>query len=98
VTGPQIKTVFGRSKEPTPEAPPARRILTIKDLPNKGISYHPNHLRRMWRQNKFPKPFYPSDRRPSWLEETIDEWINIKIAEAKQAAGVQLHERQDEVA
>jgi hypothetical protein len=89
VTGPQIRTVFGRSKEPIPQAPPGRRILTNKDLPGKGIQYHPNHLRRLWRQGKFPEPFYPTKRRCAWLEETIDEWINTKIAEAKQIAGAQ---------
>jgi hypothetical protein len=96
VTGPQIRTVFGRSKESIPETAPGRRILTTKDLPGKGIRYHPNHLRRLWQQGKFPEPFYPTKRRCAWLEETIDEWIDTKIAEAKQIASVPPHENENE--
>jgi hypothetical protein len=96
VSGPQIRTVFGRSKESIPETASGRRILTIKDLPGKGIRYHPIHLRRLWRQGKFPEPFYPTKRRCAWLEETIDEWIDAKIAEAKQIGSVQPHENENE--
>jgi hypothetical protein len=72
--------VFGSSAEHKP-LPPMRRILTVKNLPEKGIAYHVNNLRRLWRQGLFPKPFYPTKRRCSWFEEDIDKWLVNKQAE-----------------
>jgi prophage regulatory protein len=52
------------------------RILTTRDLRElKGIRYHKNHLRKMWRRGDFPKPFQLSTNRLGWTEETIDAWI-----------------------
>jgi predicted DNA-binding transcriptional regulator AlpA len=76
----QTKKVFGSSAVAKP-LPPTRRILIVKDLPAKGISYHINHLRRLWNQGLFPKPFYPTARRCSWFEDQIDQWLLDKQAE-----------------
>ena len=71
---------FGTAKKPAP-LPQVRRLIGPKQLPDKGIFYHPNHLRRMWRRGEFPAPLYTSKRRFAWPEEVIDEWITAKIAE-----------------
>jgi hypothetical protein len=55
----------------------------VKDLPAKGISYHINHLRRLWQRGLFPPPFYPTKRRCSWFEDEIDQWLLDKQAEQR---------------
>jgi prophage regulatory protein len=59
---------------------PSRRFVTPQMLPEKGISFHPNHLRRMWQEGKFPKPVRISPHRIAWPEEVIDQWMAEKIA------------------
>jgi predicted DNA-binding transcriptional regulator AlpA len=51
------------------------RIFTLRTLPEKGISFSNQHLRRLIRLGKFPPPFYLSDRRPAWTEAALDAWI-----------------------
>ena len=53
----------------------AGRIYTFDTLPEKGISFHRNYIRRLVKAGKFPAPFYMSERRPAWTETTIDSWI-----------------------
>jgi predicted DNA-binding transcriptional regulator AlpA len=79
---PETRKVFGKSAT-VPNLPPSRKMLTVKDLPAKGISYHVNHLRRLWNQGLFPKPFYPTKRRCSWFEDEIDQWLLDKQAEQR---------------
>ena len=48
------------------------------------VGLHPEHLMRMARQGRFPKPirFGPSDRfAVRFLETEIQEWIESRIAE-----------------
>jgi hypothetical protein len=71
------------SKLEVPKLPPSRRVLMIKDLAVKGILYHPNHLRRLWMQDLFPRPVYPSKRRCALFEDDIDEWLFSKQAEQR---------------
>jgi hypothetical protein len=75
--------------------PPTRRILIVKDLPAKGISYHVNHLRRLWNQGLFPRPFYPTARRCTWFEDVIDQWLLDKQAE-QQAIDAERRPRQND--
>ena len=74
------RPTFGRSA--TPQPPPTRRLITPKDLPSKGICFHPNHLRRMWQAGPFPEPIHLSPRRIAWDEADIDAWIDAKLARA----------------
>jgi predicted DNA-binding transcriptional regulator AlpA len=76
----QTKKTFGSSAVAKP-LPPTRRMLTVKDLSAKGVSYHVNHLRRLWKQGLFPSPFYPTARRCAWFEDEIDQWLLSKQAE-----------------
>jgi Prophage CP4-57 regulatory protein (AlpA) len=76
-----ITKQFGRSRD-TRDAHRGRRYLSPKDLAEKGIRYHINHLRRMWQQGLFPPPTYLSPRKLAWAEDVVDEWIASKSEEA----------------
>jgi len=52
-------------------------IVTMADLPQFGIRYHPTHLRRLWKAGKFPKPFKLSANRLGWRR----SWIRQHLAE-----------------
>jgi hypothetical protein len=93
--GPPPKTIFGRPKPPSP--PPQRRALDYEGLRQKGIRYHSNHLRRLWKNNKFPKPFKPSPRRLAWWEHDIDAWLEEK-ASASETNNAELPAEQKAVA
>lgn len=54
---------------------PKGRIYTFETLPEKGIDFCPNHIRRLVKAGKFPAPIYLSERRPAWTEVQLDEWI-----------------------
>ena len=64
--------------QPPPPPPPSRRVLNYEGLRAKGVSYHPNHLRRMWERGDFPRPFKPTPHRLAWFEAAIDEWLAAK--------------------
>jgi hypothetical protein len=68
---------FGRQAPPTP-----KRILAPRDLPAKGIHFHPNYLRKLWTKGQFPKPVKISEHRIAWDEAVIDQWIDDKLAGA----------------
>jgi predicted DNA-binding transcriptional regulator AlpA len=61
------------------------RIFTYETLPEKGIRYSRNHIRKLISKKKFPKPFFPSERVPAWTERVLDQWIID--CEAEQASG-----------
>jgi hypothetical protein len=74
-----------------------RRALDYEGLRQKGIRYHSNHLRRLWKNNKFPKPFKPSPRRLAWWEHDIDAWLEEK-ASASETNNAELPAEQKAVA
>ena len=73
---------FGSSRT---KPAPSGRVFTYRTLPEKGIDFHPNHIRRLVHAGKFPKPVYLGARKPVWLEDEIDAWIDAKIAEQEAA-------------
>lgn len=68
---------FGHDKSRPPQV--GARLLDLHALRARGIFYHPNHLRKLWEDNKFPRPFNLSPRRIAWSEKEIDEWIEAKL-------------------
>jgi hypothetical protein len=78
---------FGRAraKSAATASPTRVRLIDPSMLPEKGINYCLNHLRRMWKAEKpaFPKPIWLSKRKIAWPEKVIDDWIAEKIAEAE---------------
>jgi predicted DNA-binding transcriptional regulator AlpA len=57
------------------------RIFTLDTLPEKGITFNRNYLRRLWQTGKFPRPFYLSARRPAWTESTLDAFLAEREAD-----------------
>jgi hypothetical protein len=68
---------FGRTR--VRKAPIADRLLTPNDLPDKGICYHLNHLRKLWKAGRFPRPIKLSPRKIAWREADLDSWIASKV-------------------
>ena len=64
------------------------KILSLKDLRERGILYSRVHIGRLVQAGKFPTPIKVGQNRIGWVESEIDEWLNAKIAErdAKEAA------------
>ena len=57
------------------------KLIDFRQLgPEKGINYSRDHLRRKCKADEFPKPLQLSDRRISWIEEEIDQWLADRAA------------------
>jgi hypothetical protein len=70
---------FGTSRfKRTPVVP--GRVYGPRDLPNLGIHYHINYLRRLWMDGKFPKPIKLSPHRIAFREADILAWLASKGA------------------
>ena len=54
------------------------RILSAKEVAEK-TSFSTGHLRRLTKENKFPKPDQISENRSGWLEEDVNKWIENRI-------------------
>ena len=54
------------------------RILSAKEVAEK-TSFSTGHLRRLAKENKFPKPVQISENRSGWLEEDVNKWIESRI-------------------
>jgi len=63
--------------------------LVTKKQAAERIGLHPEHLMRMVRDGRFPKPvrFGPTDRHAvRFLKSEIDDWIAARIAEREGGA------------
>jgi prophage regulatory protein len=56
------------------------RILRI-DCVAARVSFHPVHIRRLVRNNKFPAPIRLGENRVAWIESEIDAWLENKREE-----------------
>ncbi len=54
------------------------RILSAKEVAEK-TSFSTGHLRRLAKENKFPKPVQISENRSGWVEEDVNKWIESCI-------------------
>jgi len=61
------------------------RVLRI-DAVSARVSFHPVHIRRLVRSNKFPAPIRLGENRVAWIETEIDEWLETKRMERDAAA------------
>jgi predicted DNA-binding transcriptional regulator AlpA len=76
-------TQFGQTRRPKVKAPvKGDRLLTLNELPEKGIRFSISHLRNLMAAGKFPKPIKLSPRKSVWAESTIDSWIAGRIAKS----------------
>lgn len=57
------------------------RLILFNELkPKKSIPYCRDHVRRLSKVDRFPKPVPLSNRRIAFVEDEIDAWIAAKIA------------------
>jgi prophage regulatory protein len=62
------------------------KLITFQDLgPKKGVPYSRDHLRRLTKSGKFPKPVAVGDHRIGWIEREVDQWLAGKL-QARDAA------------
>jgi prophage regulatory protein len=54
------------------------KILKAKEVAEK-TSFSTAHLRRLAKENKFPKPVQISENRSGWVEEDVNKWIESCI-------------------
>ncbi len=60
-----------------------RNLLTKREAA-KRVGYHPEHIMRLSRDGRFPKPIRlgPTDKcAVRWIEEEIENWIVERMAE-----------------
>lgn len=69
---------FGTSRLKRTTAVPGR-VFSPRDLPDLGIHYHINHLRRLWTKGDFPKPLKLSPRKIAWREADLLAWIASRV-------------------
>ena len=65
------------------------RLLSYRDLADKGIPFTRQHIDRLVKKKKFPAPFKPngSDRgQNAWFEHVIDQHLEACAAKTKVAA------------
>jgi prophage regulatory protein len=62
------------------------RLLGFEDLKARGITYCRDHLRRLGKQGKFPKPIkLGGSRRIAFVEQEVDQYLAQQVAARDQA-------------
>jgi prophage regulatory protein len=66
------------------------RILSLSELKSKkGIPFSRQHVHRLVKLGRFPRPIKVGEATNGWLESEIDAWLVAKIAERDQkGAGI----------
>ncbi len=57
------------------------KIVSLKDLRERGIRYSRVHIDRLVKSKKFPPKIKLGENRVGWLESDIDDWIQAKVDE-----------------
>lgn len=55
-------------------------VLCFPDLKEKGIPWCRQHVSKLVRLKRFPRPFKLGDKTNAWTDEQIDEYLNTRIA------------------
>lgn len=56
------------------------RVLETRDLRERGIYWTRQHIYRLIKEGKFPKPFKLGTKTNAWLEDDINEFLKARIA------------------
>lgn len=59
------------------------KVLGYPDLKAKGIKFSRQHIHKLVRQKKFPKPFKLGDRTNVWADYIIDQYLEEKMEAAQ---------------
>ena len=62
------------------------RILTFKQLKDRGVPYSRMHIDRLEKAGQFPKRVQLSPNRVAWLESEVEQWFSERVA-ARDATG-----------
>jgi prophage regulatory protein len=62
-------------------APKPRRLLSLKQLRDLGITFSREHLWRLEAANKFPRRIYLGPQKIAWFEDEIHAWLEERAAE-----------------
>jgi prophage regulatory protein len=63
------------------------RVISFDRLAaEKGIGYSRDHLRRLVKAGKFPRPIPLSESRIAWDEAELDAWLKARAATREKAA------------
>lgn len=69
---------------------PMPSVLSASDLKNlKGIPFTRQHIHRLVRAGKFPRPLKLGEATNGWLEEEIDDWLLARKEERDRAASAE---------
>jgi len=61
------------------------RVLSFFDLRDiKGIRWSRQHVLRMIKAGRFPRPLKIGDATVAWAEDEIDDWLSERMAERDQ--------------
>jgi prophage regulatory protein len=75
------------------------RLLSPDDLKaKKGIDYSRQHLHKLIRMGRFPRPVKIGENKNAFVEKEVDEWIQIRIAARDKRDRTSAASRQGEVA
>jgi prophage regulatory protein len=64
------------------------KMLCLKDLRDRGIRFSRQHLHRLIKQGRFPRPVKLGVVTNAWPETEIDSYLNDCIAKRDSAAAV----------
>ncbi len=56
------------------------RVLETRDLRDRGIYWTREHIYRLVKLGRFPKPFKLGAKTNCWTEDQIDEYLKSRIA------------------
>ena len=62
------------------------RLLDLNGLREKGIKFSRQHIHRLIRKKKFPRPVKVGEATNAWPEHEIDRYIEDRIAQRDAAA------------
>jgi prophage regulatory protein len=53
----------------------SKKLLSVADLKERGISYCRAQIYRKIKDGSFPRPIHLGENKIAWLESEIDQWI-----------------------
>jgi prophage regulatory protein len=63
------------------------KVLSQEELRTvKGIRYSRNHIHRLVKAGKFPRPIKLGENANAWVEDEVDAYLKGKIAERDRSA------------
>lgn len=63
-----------------------RLLLNLAGIQARGIPFSRQHIHRLIRQGRFPKPVKLGYSTNAWLVSDIDRWIEERVAEREATA------------